>query len=66
MDKWKTGRSSGVNMNIGIVCEGPTEFILLKAIIDHITKENHHYYSLQPEPDEPFHTGGRGIRSFEK
>lgn len=53
-------------MNIGIVCEGPTDFILLKAIIAHITKENHHYYSLQPVPDEPFHTGGRGIRSFEK
>ena len=38
-------------MNIGIVCEGPTDYILLKAITDHITKEENHFNALQPEQD---------------
>ncbi len=35
--------------NIGIVCEGPTDYILLKAIIDKITGEANTYFQLQPE-----------------
>ena len=34
---------------IGIVSEGPTDFILLKGIIDHITQEQNEYIQLQPE-----------------
>ena len=37
--------------NIGIVCEGPTDFILLKAVIDGITDEHNRYFLLQPESD---------------
>ena len=37
--------------NIGIVCEGPTDYIILRDIIDTITGENHYYMQLQPEPD---------------
>lgn len=37
--------------NIGIVCEGPTDYIVLRDIIDTITGENHYYMQLQPEPD---------------
>lgn len=38
-------------MNIGIVCEGPTDYIILKEIIDKIAGENNYYVQLQPEPD---------------
>ena len=38
-------------MNIGIVCEGPTDYIILKEIVDNITGENNYYVQLQPEPD---------------
>jgi len=38
-------------MNIGIVCEGPTDYVILKYVIDHITGENNVYQPLQPEPD---------------
>ena len=37
--------------NIGIVCEGPTDFIILQAVIDAITGESNGFYLLQPEPD---------------
>ena len=37
--------------NIGIVCEGPTDFIVLKKVIDHITGEANTYVQLQPESD---------------
>lgn len=37
--------------NIGIVCEGPTDYIILKKVIDLITNETNHYVQLQPEPD---------------
>ena len=37
--------------NIGIVCEGPTDYVLLKGIIDLITGEDNHYLALQPEDD---------------
>ena len=38
-------------MNIGIICEGPTDYIVLKGIIDKITGEDNYYVQLQPEPD---------------
>lgn len=37
--------------NIGIICEGPTDYIILKEVVDRITGENNHYVPLQPEPD---------------
>jgi hypothetical protein len=37
--------------NIGIVCEGPTDYVILKEIIDKITKEDNYYVQLQPEQD---------------
>ena len=37
--------------NIGIVCEGPTDYIILRGVIDKITGEDNHYVQLQPEPD---------------
>ncbi len=37
--------------NIGIVCEGPTDYVILKEVIDKITGEDNHYFQLQPEAD---------------
>ena len=37
--------------NIGIVCEGPTDYTILKEVIDHITGESNDYVQLQPESD---------------
>lgn len=37
--------------NIGIVCEGPTDYMILRGVIDKITNEDNHYVQLQPEPD---------------
>ena len=34
---------------IGIVCEGPTDFIVIKCIIDMLTGEENLYRKLQPE-----------------
>ena len=36
---------------IGIVSEGPTDHMVLRAAIDRITGEENRYLSLQPEPD---------------
>ncbi len=36
---------------IGIASEGPTDYLLLKTIIDRITGENNRYLRLQPEAD---------------
>ena len=36
---------------IGIVSEGPTDYMILKSVIDRITGENNRYLSLQPEKD---------------
>ena len=36
---------------IGIVSEGPTDYLVLKKVIDKITGEDNRYLSLQPEPD---------------
>ena len=38
-------------MNIGIVCEGPTDYIILKEVVDTITGEDNYYVQLQPELD---------------
>ncbi len=35
--------------HIGIVCEGPTDFVILSRVIDTITKELNCYLRLQPE-----------------
>ena len=37
--------------NIGIVCEGPTDYIILKELVDKISGENNYYVLLQPESD---------------
>lgn len=34
---------------IGIVGEGPTDYMILKEVIDHITNSENTYYRLQPE-----------------
>ena len=49
--------------NIGIVCEGPTDYILLKGIIDEITGQKNYYVMLQPEPDlqGKYGNGWKGI-----
>lgn len=36
-------------INIGIICEGPTDYIILKNVINKITGENNCYFQLQPE-----------------
>lgn len=38
-----------MSKNIGIVCEGPTDYILLRGLIDKITGEENRYVQLQPE-----------------
>ncbi len=38
-----------MSKNIGIVCEGPTDYIILKGIVDWITGEDNQYMQLQPE-----------------
>ena len=37
--------------HIGIVCEGPTDYIILKSVINRITGEENTYVMLQPESD---------------
>ena len=36
---------------IGIAAEGPTDYLVLKTVIDTITGENNRFLALQPEPD---------------
>ena len=36
---------------IGIASEGPTDFLVLKAVIDKIIGDNNTYRHLQPEQD---------------
>lgn len=40
-----------MSKRIGIASEGPTDFLVLKTIIDRITGEDNQYLPLQPEPD---------------
>lgn len=37
--------------HIGIVCEGPTDYIILKGVIDQITGDQNTYVMLQPEDE---------------
>ena len=37
--------------NIGIICEGPTDYIILKNVINIITGDTNYFVLLQPEPD---------------
>ncbi len=48
---------------IGIVSEGPTDYLVLKAVIDKITGECNRYLSLQPERDMigRFGNGWKGV-----
>ena len=48
---------------IGIVSEGPTDYLVLKAAIDTITGESNRYLSLQPERDMigRFGNGWKGV-----
>ena len=48
---------------IGIVSEGPTDYLVLKAAIDTITGESNRYLSLQPERDMTgrFGNGWKGV-----
>lgn len=48
---------------IGIVGEGPTDYLVLKTVIDHITGEENEYRRLQPEPDAvgKYGNGWKGV-----
>lgn len=48
---------------IGIVSEGPTDYMVLKEVIDHITGIENEYRRLQPEPDMAgrFGNGWKGV-----
>ena len=48
---------------IGIVGEGPTDYMVIKEVIDHITGEVNEYRRLQPEPDMAgrFGNGWKGV-----
>lgn len=48
---------------IGIVGEGPTDFLVIREIMDHITGEENDYMRLQPEPDMAgqFGNGWKGV-----
>lgn len=37
--------------NIGIVCEGPTDYIIISGVVDKIAAEDNQYFLLQPEDD---------------
>lgn len=49
--------------NIGIVCEGPTDCVVLEQVIDKITGEDNQYFHLQPEDDltGKFGNGWKGV-----
>lgn len=32
--------------NIGIVCEGPTDYIIMREVVDRITGEDHYYVQM--------------------
>lgn len=48
---------------IGIVGEGPTDYMVIREVIDHITGEANEYRRLQPEPDMTgrFGNGWKGV-----
>lgn len=51
---------------IGIVGEGPTDYMVVKEVIDHITGEANEYRRLQPESDMMgrFGNGWKGVWSW--
>lgn len=48
---------------IGVVGEGPTDYMVIREVIDHITGEANEYRRLQPEPDMAgrFGNGWKGV-----
>lgn len=48
---------------IGIVGEGPTDYMVLKEVVDHITGEENIYHRLQPEPNAmgQYGNGWKGV-----
>ena len=52
--------------NIGIVCEGPTDYILLKAVSDLILNGDNNYRMLQPEPNlmGEYGNGWKGVWKY--
>ena len=42
--------------NIGIICEGPTDYIILKNVINLITGDTNYFVLLQPEPHPQWET----------
>ncbi|WP_373216205.1 hypothetical protein [Ruminococcus sp. 5_1_39BFAA] len=48
---------------IGIVGEGPTDYLVIKEVIDHISGEENTYIRLQPEPnlEGKFGNGWKGV-----
>ncbi len=56
-------------LTIGIVAEGPTDSLLLKALIDSLFQNRHHYVELQPKNSKTMgfgvHGGGwHGVRAW--
>ncbi len=50
---------------IGSVCEGPTDQIVIKSVIDKLTGEENRYYKLQPE-ETPAGKNGNGWKGVLK
>ncbi|GHV55422.1 hypothetical protein FACS1894216_17710 [Synergistales bacterium] len=52
-----------MSKTIGIVSEGPTDYLLVKELIDKITREENDYLPLQPEepPTGPLGNGWKGV-----
>lgn len=58
-----------MNLNVGIVAEGPTEMMLFKALINKLIPGSHYYYELQPPvsatPGFGSHGAGwKGVRGW--
>ncbi len=52
-------------MNIGTVVEGPTDRLVLQAVLDKIIPGEHRYFYLQPsEPFGRLGTGWKGVRRW--
>lgn len=54
-------------MNIATVVEGPTDRLVLKAIINHLYPGEHRYFDLQPIGSDTFGetgTGWKGVRNW--
>lgn len=53
-----------MSKRIGIASEGPTDYLVLKTIIDRITGEDNQYLPLQPETDmagQRYGNGWKGV-----